>query len=150
VFECKNTAAGTFTVSFNLSIASIFRALAIARYSGVDTSVNGVAARQAQAAPGTGTDAVSSTNLTPGSQPGVLVGFGYDDGGGGAVSAGTGFTSRGTMSNMDTAFGTTSRVEDKAITSTSAVAATFTGANGRGQLHHLRGVRARCCGRCGG
>jgi hypothetical protein len=34
------------------------------------------------------------------------------------------------MSNMDTAFGTTSRVEDKAITSTSAVAATFTGAAG--------------------
>jgi hypothetical protein len=131
VFECKNTASGTFTVSFNLSLASTFRAMGIARYSGLDTSVNGVGARQAQASPGTGADAVSSTNLTPGSQPGVLVGFGYDDGGGGAVSAGTtGFTSRGTMSNMDTAFGTTSRVEDKAITSTSAVAATFTGTIG--------------------
>jgi hypothetical protein len=34
VFECKNTASGTFTVSFNLSIASIFRAMGLPATAG--------------------------------------------------------------------------------------------------------------------
>lgn len=130
LFECKNTAAGTVTVTFTLtSPGAAFRTMTIARYSGADTSVAGIAASQGQSAPGTtpnGTDKVTSGNLTPGSQPGTLVGFGYDDSGSSTLSAGTGFTTRGTMANQDAAFGTASRVEDIAITSTAAVAATFT------------------------
>jgi hypothetical protein len=133
LFECKNTAAGTVTVTFTLtSPGAAFRTMTIARYSGADTSVAGIAAKQGQSAPGTGATAVSSGNLTPGSQPGTLVGFGYDDSGSSTLNAGTGFTSRGTMANQDAAFGTASRVEDIAITSTSAVAATFGSPSGGG------------------
>jgi hypothetical protein len=130
LYECKNCAAGTVTVTASWSPDNpSFRAMAIARYAGLDTTASGVGSRAAQQAPGTGTDALSSGNVTPASQPAALIGFGYDDSAN-AVTAGTGFTDRGTLSNMDSAFGTRSRVEDKRLTATTAVPATFTGSNG--------------------
>lgn len=129
LFECKNATAGSFTISES-SASGNFMTACVAIYSGLDTSVSGIISSNAQQGPGTGTDALTSTTLTPGSQPGVLVGFSYDDSNASAISAGTGFTSRGTMATQDAAFGTASRIEDKNITSTAAVAATFTAAGG--------------------
>lgn len=87
-----------------------------------------------QSAPTTSTDAVTSGNTpTLSSGNGILIGLGFDaqSGLGTYPSAGTGFTDHGTgWSGSAQNY----RLESKAISSTSAVAATFTAASNVG--HH--------------
>lgn len=135
IFQCKNCAAGTFTVSFNLPSSRGFIAIGVTHEAGLSTTTTAVQAQNVQNNPGTGTDAVTSTNLTPGSQPGMLLGIGSADSSSiTSITAGTGFTNEGALTNWDTAFSTKSRVEDKRLTSISAVASTFTlGSSGTNQ-----------------
>jgi len=124
-YECVSTAAGTFTVTQTLSAAAAFRGIQGLRYTGLDTSTS-LHAGQFQSPPPTTTDATSSGNLTPSSQPGILIGWSYDFNGSGSTVAGTGFTSRSTFTTEAAANGSASRAEDQRLTSTAAVAATFT------------------------
>lgn len=86
-------------------------------------------AGQNQASPGTGTGAVSSGNVTPSAQPGMLMGLAIPTGGGNtscAADTGAGFTS--TQSGAYAANNSTKywAMEHQRLTSTSAIPATFT------------------------
>lgn len=130
IWECGSTAAGTVNVTQTLGTARAFRAIGVVRVTGVSTGAS-VGIGQAQTAPGTGADLVTSTVLTPASQPAMLLGISCDFSGS-AVTAGTGFNNVGTFATADTANATLTRIEDKRLTSTSNVAATFTGTGGGG------------------
>lgn len=123
VFECLSCAAGTFTVQANFGTANAFRGIAVHRFSGLTGS--GSLVGQAQTAPGTGADGLTSTNLTPASQPALLLGISTEYNGT-TVNVGTGFSLSAVYSNVDTANGSYTASETKRLTSTSAVAATFT------------------------
>lgn len=123
VFECLSCTAGTYTVTATLGTAQAFRGIAVHRFSGLTGS--GQLVGQAQTTPGTGADGLSSTNLTPAAQPGMLLGISTDFNGS-TVNTGTGFTSSAVYTNVDTANGSYTVSERKNITSTSAVPATFT------------------------
>lgn len=132
LFECKDCVAGTYTLAFTPGSAVPFRALAAITYSGLDNSAAAVVASQNQAGPGTGSNAVTTGNLTPLTQPGALIAFTVDDNGNASsISFGTSFSDRGTISQWDSIVGVLSRVEDRRLTATTAVAGTFT-ANGNG------------------
>jgi hypothetical protein len=123
IFECASVVAGTFTVTHNWGTAGTFRGIHVWTYNGVTGS--SITVSNTQNGPGTGADAVTSTNLNPSSQPGALIGHTYDTNGN-ALNAGTGFTSRSTFPSEAATNGVSTRLEDKRLTSTSAVPATFT------------------------
>lgn len=123
--NCKGGAT-TFTATFSASTR--FRTIYVAEYSGIATTspfLNG--ARAENIIPGTGADAVSSGNADATSQPALVWGFSLDINGGTTPSAGTGFTSRTAVWSSATVLG---RPEDKRVTATGNVAATFTATTG--------------------
>lgn len=123
--NCKGGAT-TFTATF--SAGTRFRTIYVAEYSGIVATsplLNG--ARAENANPGTGTDAVSSGNANATSQPALVWGFCIDTNGGTTPTAGTGYTSRTGVWSTATCLG---RPEDKRVTSTGNVAATFTATTG--------------------
>jgi hypothetical protein len=127
--NCKGGAT-TFTVTF--STGTRFRAVYVAEYSGITTTtpfLNG--ARAENVAPGTGTDAVSSGNANATSQPALVWGFCIDTSGSTTPNAGTGFTARTNVWSTNTCLG---KPEDKRVTATGNVAATFTATTG-GDTH---------------
>lgn len=127
--NCKGGAT-TFTATF--STGTRFRAVYVAEYSGIATAspfLNG--ARAENAAPGTGTDAVSSGNADATSQPALVWGFCIDTSGSTTPNAGTGFTTRTGVWSTATCLG---KPEDKRVTATGNVAATFTATTG-GDTH---------------
>ena len=127
VYIAYNCKAGATTITVTWAAAQTFRGISASRYSGLTRQPAAQAVSQVQAAPGTGADAMTSGNLTPGYSPGLLFGFLFNESATNVVNAGTGFTSRGTVPSWPTAFGTSSlRVEDKQVTSQSPVAATGT------------------------
>jgi hypothetical protein len=130
LYECLDAAAGTFTLQQALTVAQTFRGIAYFRQSGLANTGAGQGNIVNRASPGTAANGLTGTSITPASQPGMLMSVAYDDISSGAITAGTGFTSEGVMGNIDTAFGTSSRIEDKRITSTAATNSTFTAATG--------------------
>lgn len=123
--NCKGGAT-TFTATF--SGGTRFRTIYVAEYSGIVTAsplLNG--ARAENANPGTGTDAVSSGNADATSQPALVWGLSVDTNGNTTPTAGTGFTSRTGVWSTATCLG---RPEDKRVTVTGNVAATFTATTG--------------------
>lgn len=80
--------------------------------------------KQHQATPTTTTDAVSSLTATPPVANSLQYGFSFANHGAAAPAAGTGFTSVSTMWNYGAS--DVARVERKTLSSTTAVAATFT------------------------
>lgn len=132
-YECKNvgtTGSTQITVTF---IASAGHAgMAGVDVSGLSNTAAAQSAQQGQTNPGTTTNATTSGNVTPASQPAMLFGLSQSIAGiyATGVSAGTGFTSH-TLTNFPAVNGTGAAVaEDLRLTSTSAVAATFTDSNG--------------------
>lgn len=125
-FVCKNATGGTYTFTFGLASSANSRGLSFRRYTGLDAAgtpqfvgqnVNNVA---------TSNDAITSGNVTPSAQPGILFASTLETSGSGATpSAGTGFTTRGAYTNWDT-YISKSMSEDKPISSLSAVAGTMT------------------------
>lgn len=112
-FGAATTARGIFSVEIGDS-------------SGYDT---GSKASNNQGTPGTGTDAVTSTNMPAlSAQPALIVGITANTEGDTPASAGTGFTNGGSRINYAGAIPDMFRVESKRVTVTSAAAATFTAA----------------------
>jgi uncharacterized protein DUF4038/collagenase-like protein with putative collagen-binding domain len=131
--NCKGGAT-TFTATF--SAGTRFRTIYVAEYSGIVTTsplLNG--ARAENANPGTGTDAVSSGVANATSQPALVWGFSIDTSGATTPNAGTGYTSRTGVWSTATCMG---RPEDKRVTATGNVAATFTATTGTDD--HATGV----------
>jgi hypothetical protein len=125
VFYCLSPAAGAVTVTATFSASKLGRRIGVARYTGL----NGyqVELGQGQITPGTGTDAVTTGNLTPSAQPAALISLSNSmNTTAPTITAGTGFTGRGTLASWDALAGDTSLLEDIRLTSTSNVPATAT------------------------
>jgi hypothetical protein len=122
------TSAGSITVTGNLSASDTFRGGIVKEIGGSSGYDTGSHAAQLQATPTTGTDATTSTN-TPSlsAQPALISGACMNTAGVATPAAGTGFAS----DSSGFGFGGTSamRSENMRVTSTSAVAATFTAGN---------------------
>lgn len=119
--------AGTRNLTSTRSVANTLRDVSYCRYTGLSNVAPQTSIYQAQTQTA-GTDVMTTTNLTPSSQPAMLFGLIIDDTNGFAIAAGTGFNDRGVLVNHTG--GTTSRFEDLRLTSTSAVSATWTTSTG--------------------
>lgn len=126
LFEALNVTAGTYTITANYSASVGNRAIFFLYDTGSDTNAAQTGTGQSQANPGTGTDAVTSGNMTPTGQPNAVVGVSVTFINGSTVTAGTGFTNLGVWTGYNSNAGDTSRVEYKDTTSTGVTAATFT------------------------
>lgn len=123
-FESAIVAAATsITVTYSAASTTNGPRFELFQASGLNQSIAGQAVANYQGTPTTATDATTSTALTPAAQPGVLVGYTFDDFAA-VTNTGTGFTDRG-VSAADASV----RWEDKSISSTAAIAATYTSAN---------------------
>ena len=121
VFQTKVTVAGTATITPTGTTATY--SMMGASWSGLDLCALGAAAAGQYQSTGAiiGTDTLTSGNVTPGSQPGVLFGAGLDNPfSTSRVAAGTGFTDRTPTTPL-----VKMTQESLVITSTSAIAATF-------------------------
>lgn len=132
IFVAENVSAGSFTptVSWGGSTRTN-RAIFAVPVSGLKASSYQTGAIAVQATPGTGTDGISTGNMTPTEQPACVIGGVTNGGSINTPATGTGFTSItaawtfGTGTNLF-------RAEHKRITSTSATPLTMTaGANVR-------------------
>lgn len=126
------TSAGSITVTGNLGSSQGFRAGAVKEIGGSSgyDSTAGAHNASSQSAPGTGTDALTSGNTpTLTSQPALVSAWSENfSASNGIPNAGTGFTSD--YSGSDWGGGPQNRGENKRVTSTSAVAGTYTAVNG--------------------
>jgi len=123
MFYCLSVSAGTFTVSANLSSAAFGNTIAhLARDSGGTPSFDKSALVE-QIFPGTGTNAVSSGNVTTVSNGQYIFGASAKcSASGNVLTSGTGYTSRVQQNNS----GAASLSENQIQTSAGAIAATFT------------------------
>lgn len=130
-FSLPNSLAGTITVTATFSISTTLRAIWVAEIlnAKLASPLDGHAA-QVQAAPGSGTDAISSGNATNATQPGLVLALSMDNRTISPVApaAGTGFTDLGSGWNLVS--GDQARLESLRITSITAIAGTFTGTTG--------------------
>lgn len=126
-FYKHSLSSGTRNLTSTRSANGSARTVAYWRYTGLDTTAGPQTSVYPTAcSPSTTTDATTTGNLTPSSQPALLFGLCIDPNSGFSISSGTGFTSRGQMAARNTGAGDTSIAEDKRLTSTSAVACTWT------------------------
>lgn len=141
LFEAHNVAGGSVTITVTFSLTTTNRAVAYIRCTGANTGAGAQDGKgQFQHNPGTGTDAVSTTNMTPTSQPNGVLAVSITTISATTLTAGTGYTSLGTIASWDALAGDTSRVEWKRTTSTSAVAGTFTDSGATEDTHTIGGV----------
>ena len=128
-WKLANVNGAATTVRFTPQTAQLkYSAAVVMEVSGVTGTVVG-SAIQRQAAPGTGTDGVSSGNTgTLSAQPAFVLGITMNEATNGTPAVGTGYASAGT--GWDYGGGTPGgRWESKRVTSTAAVAVTFTAAS---------------------
>lgn len=127
VFEAHNVAAGSPTITVTFSTSVTQRNVSYVRLVNCDTTVGAQDGEgQFQTSPTTGTDATTTGNMTPTSQPNGVVGWAMTYVDTSTVTQGTGFTSLGVLAAWNALNTDTSRVEFKRTTSTADVAATFT------------------------
>ena len=116
-------AATTLTITYSAVSTGPSLRLFLKQHTGANQSIPGQIVSSRQVAPTTANDAMTSGTLIPAAQPGLLSGYGQVAFNA-LNAAGFGFTDRG----ENGAIGDHERYEDKPITSTAAVAATFTAA----------------------
>jgi len=136
MFVCKNHPGGSSVLPTVTSSSSVpGRAIRCIQVTGVDTAALGAGehAGQHQATPGTGTDGVTSGNVTPTASASLLLAHSFNSKASAAApAAGTGFTNQTTC--WPVSGGDEARSESKALSGTSAVAGTFTAS---GDENHL-------------
>ena len=119
-YYLPNAVGGSCTVRAGWNGGISFPKFQIVSVSGLSTSPLNTFAIDAQGAPGTGVDAITSgLTATLSRSPAMLLGYSYNYGAVDAPDVGTGFTSAGTD-------GGRIRLEHKRLTSIDATAATFT------------------------
>jgi hypothetical protein len=129
-------ASGSTTITVTFSALINLKAIVVREITGC-SAVQSAHAEAGPSTPGTGTDAVSSGTLTPTSQPALISGLCLDTFFGATPAAGTGFTSSSSAPLIgkcwdwgDGVGNSYARIENQRVTSTSAVAATFTSSAG--------------------
>lgn len=126
-FYALNHNAGSTTVTVTFSPAKSFRGIVVLEVSGAALHAGN---KGAYVSAGSGTDGISTGNITPTSQPGVLFALCFGAHDLDLATAGTGATS------IDTAWpgfggsGDAAQLSKKTISSLSAVAGTFTPSSG--------------------
>ena len=122
----ENVAAGTYTVTLSWDGSSrTGRGVYAIPISGLKTASYQTGAATTQATPGTGTDGVTTGNMTPTEQPACVIGAVINAGSVATPATGTGYTSIGTAWQFG--FGADlMRVEHQRVTSLSALALTGT------------------------
>jgi hypothetical protein len=127
-YECKDAIAVTNgTLTQTLGTTSTFRGVHVIRYNGVSNSLASVLVYNTSATFTNAANNVTSGNLTPNFGGGWLLGHVYNTSTGTLDdSAGTGFTQRATFPTESAATGNCTILEDQRITTTTAIAATFT------------------------
>lgn len=131
MFYMPNSVSGNVALTVTWSAGEFTKGIWLGEIRGAvkDSSVLAGHNSQLQNTPGTSTDGLTSNTATPSGQPALVFGFSFHEVGG-APSAGTGFSTGIVAWNSGQFSGLGARSESKRITSTSAVAATFTaGAN---------------------
>jgi hypothetical protein len=125
VWSAANSPAGANTITVTFSASTQLRTIACSEYSGIATSSEiDATAGNTQVAPGTGTDAVTSTSLTTTQANDLVYGAALAVCGLGTFNSGTGLTSRaGPL--FDGAFKCL-RIEDLNQAGAGSVAATWT------------------------
>jgi hypothetical protein len=126
-FYLIGAAAGSTTITATMSLGAFVAGIwvkEIGQCSGYQSGSG-----QLQLSPGAGTDAVTSNTATPSSQPALVSGFTFGDNNADTTVAGTGFT---TGLNTWPLFGAglVGLSEHLRVTSTSAIAATYTATAG--------------------
>lgn len=116
------SSATTLTITYSAVSTGISPRLFLKQHTGVNQSIAGQVVKNRQPTPTIATDGMTSGTLVPAAQPGLLSGYGVVAFGA-LNAAGTGFTDRG-----EGVAAIHERFEDRVITSTAAVAATFTAA----------------------
>lgn len=119
-----NPTPGSYTLTVTLGGSRANRRVAVATLTQIGAYQT--AAAQGQLAAATTTDAVSTSSMTPSAQPAALAAISLTASGTATYSAGTGFTSAGALANWDAIGSFSSLLEHIRLTSTSAVAGTFT------------------------
>ena len=138
LFYCASALGGAATVTAAFTGSSGYTEMTVYRYTGLTGAPDDYQTAAMLTAPGT--DGMATPNLTPVAAPAMVFGLTMSDYGGQA-SVGTGFTDRGVADATPDGFG---RAEDKRITTTTAVAVTFTGAaGGGGATQHIHGLVIR-------
>lgn len=123
-YDATSSGSGTNSVTVTFGANRAYPAISVSEYSNLGAFDQ--YAGQAQVAPGTGTDAVTSGNATPTAQPATQFGLsGRFELESNPMAAGTGFNDRGVMWNE-------SRTEDRTLSALSASAVTFTAGVGAG------------------
>lgn len=127
ILVAENVTAGTYTVTGSWSGSRTSNAIFAVGVSGLKPSSYQTGATARQPTPGTGTDGITTGNMTPTEQPACVIGLIISFATLTAPTEGTGFTSVATGWQYGT--GTDlARLEHKQITSTSPVALTGTAA----------------------
>lgn len=132
ILVAENVAAGTFTPTLGWGGSTRpNRGIYAIPVSGLKAASYQIGAIAVQASPGTGSDGITTGNMTPTEQPACVIGGVANGGSVNTPAAGTGFTSIGTAWQFG--YGTDLfRAEHQRITSTSALPLTMTaGANVR-------------------
>lgn len=125
-FEAIGCIAGATTVTMTTNASCAWRGIGIFTYGSLGATASYSSVYNEQATPTTGTDAVTSTNVTPLTQPAMIFAVSIDNTGTAAINAGTGANSRSALPTWNAALGFFSRVEDFRVTATTPVPATFT------------------------
>jgi|ERR1043166_1527135 hypothetical protein len=132
IFWLGNITNAPTTITANLSATSLGRSISIAEYSGGNavTDPSDGNTGQAQSSPGTGTDAVVSTNIVTTTGADMIAGFSATTNGTTHATTGTGFNDRPTSQiNGGGAFAALT-IEDENQGSPGSVQSTFTAVGG--------------------
>jgi hypothetical protein len=121
ILFAPNIRAGANTVTVNFGTADGYRRIIVTEYSGIATASPLDAAAHNRAAGTTATNGVTSGAATTAVNGDLIFGVAMDDSGlFGTITAGTGFTGRAFVNNVDMA------TEDRIQATAGSVAATFT------------------------
>jgi hypothetical protein len=127
-FTAPNPAGGADTVTLTLGSSQIIRPVYLIEIGGAAASSYDTGTNNDQTSPGTGTNGVTSGNATNTSQPALIVAASLALFNTNAPAAGSGFTGQTAAWGNSSGSGSGLLVESQRITTTSAIAATFTAA----------------------
>ena len=141
VFYAPNIHSGANTVTVRFGQADAYRRIIVSEYSGVATAAPLDATAKHQAAGTKTANGVTSSPATTTANGDLIFGAVMDDSGNfGSITAGTGFTRRAVLNNMDTA------TEDCVQITAGSLAATFTFSRADYYLAQMVAFRAASSG----
>lgn len=129
-YYAKNTAGGACTITATFTADRAFRCISASEYSGADTTAPlDTSSTSQDVAVTTGTDALTTSSVTPTNNNSLIVGMIMTDGLSG-VTPGTNFNER-----VDPAAGGGAEIEDLTQSTAASIAATWTAGSASGRFN---------------